>query len=100
MYSVKYQKPTNYHQLTEGVRTLQDIQDYLMWQNFLLTRPKLSKNTKPIIVVPGFLADDDSTLIIRGVLKHLGARLGFRHKLWRSSALNYWFSKIDPQGIR
>jgi pimeloyl-ACP methyl ester carboxylesterase len=75
MYSVKYQKPTNYHQLTEGVRTLQDIQDYLMWQNFLLTRPKLSKNTKPIIVVPGFLADDDSTLIIRGVLKHLGANV-------------------------
>ncbi|MFT5595089.1 MAG: hypothetical protein ACI8SR_003492 [Oceanicoccus sp.] len=62
MHSVKYQ------QLTEGVRTLQDIQGYLIWRNFLLARQKSSKNTKPIIVEPGFLADDDSTLIIRGVL--------------------------------
>jgi hypothetical protein len=57
MHSVKYQ------QLTEGVRTLQDIQGYLIWRNFLLARQKSSKNTKPIIVEPGFLADDDSTLI-------------------------------------
>ena len=54
MHSVKYQKPTKYHQLTEGVRTLQDIQGYLIWRNFLLARPKIPENTKPIIVVPGF----------------------------------------------
>jgi len=75
MHSVKYQNPTKYHQLTEGIRTLQDIQGYLIWRNVLYARPKLPENTKPIIVVPGFLADDDSTLIIREVLKHLGANV-------------------------
>lgn len=75
MHSAKYQKPTKYHLLTEGVRTLQDVQNYAIWRNILLARPKLSEKTKPIIVVPGFLADDDSTLVIRGALKHLGANV-------------------------
>lgn len=75
MHSVKYPKPSKYHQLTEGVRALQDIQAYFIWRNFLLSRPKISTNTGPIIVVPGFLADDDSTLVMREALGHLGANV-------------------------
>jgi pimeloyl-ACP methyl ester carboxylesterase len=75
MQAVKYQKPSKWHQLTEGARTVQDYQAYLLWQHLLIARPKLPENTPPIIVVPGFLSDDDSTLILRGVLKQLGANV-------------------------
>ena len=75
MQSVQYQKPSKWHQLTEGVRTVQDFQAYLLWQHILSARPKLPENTPPIIVIPGFLSDDDSTLILRNILKKLGVNV-------------------------
>jgi pimeloyl-ACP methyl ester carboxylesterase len=62
--------PSQLLTLTEGIRALGDYAAYRMDRSLLRAAPK--GDGHPVLVIPGFMADDSSTAILRNFLIDLG----------------------------
>ena len=68
--NLKSRPPSLLNALTEIPRTLLDIGALCLSAPFLATMPR--GDGHPVMVLPGFLASDQSTAVLRGYLKQLG----------------------------
>ena len=68
--NLKSRPPSLLNALTEIPRTLLDIGALCLSAPFLATMPR--GDGHPVMVLPGFMASDQSTAVLRGYLKQLG----------------------------
>ena len=68
--NLKSRPPSLLNALTEIPRTLLDIGALCLGAPFLATMPR--GDGHPVMVLPGFMASDQSTAVLRGYLKQLG----------------------------
>ncbi|GAB3867521.1 alpha/beta hydrolase [Nocardioides maradonensis] len=91
-FSGPYQRPSELLWRTEGLRTLRDFAAF--WLTWPRLAPREAGDGHGVLVLPGFLADDASTLTLRTVLTahgfrargwRLGTNLGPTKRLWEGA---------------